>query len=382
MSAGGPLQFATPTSGTLQSVAELDDWTFFGRANQSVAIIVNTAIAGYPTPAQPSLNYAQVQLVDSSGIVLATSSNNQSGANAAILDVTLPADGTYQVEVSAPPAHSSSSGSYVLLVYDATIYTATTNLNHATYGQINSPYAQDQWTFSALASQQVQFELIGAANPSIQFSLTGPNGYTGFGALNASSGLLTLPASGTYALTVGGGATGAYAFQLVQTMQTSLTPGIPYQGTLTGSGQAQLFVFNVASSAPLFASLRDSSPGDQNELYAKFGSPPTREILLTTGPTVRVLRKASWCASFFARRRDLVRAGVCRVGGCRPQLASRSRWMRHTTAGNLRDAGALRDERGRGSTMTVNGSRVHQHHVLRTGRFGQYHSLSGQQCFL
>ena len=60
-------------------------------------------------------------------------------------------------------------------------------------------------------------------------------------------------------------------------MQTSLTPGIPYQGTLTGSGQAQLFVFNVASSAPLFASLRDSSPGDQNELYAKFGSPPTRE---------------------------------------------------------------------------------------------------------
>jgi len=278
LSAGGPLQFATPTSGTLQSVGELDDWTLFGRADQSLAVIVNTGSSGSPAPVQPSLNFAQVLVVDASGNVLATASNSQSGTNAAILGVTLPADGTYHIRVSAPTAKPSSTGSYVLSAYDTTIHTATTSINQTTYGQINTPYNQDRWTFSAVANQQITFNLLADANSSFQFSLTGPNGYTGFTGLNASSGLLTLPASGTYTLTVGGGATGAYAFQIVQTMQTNLTLGSAYQGTLTGSGQAQLFVVNVPSSEPLFVSLQDSSAGDQNELYAKFGTPPTREV--------------------------------------------------------------------------------------------------------
>jgi YD repeat-containing protein len=277
VSAGGPLTFATPTSGTLQSAGELDDWTVFGRANQSFAVIVNTGSSGNPTPLQPSLNFAQVQVVDASGNVLATASDSQSGTNAAILGLTLPADGTYHIKVSAPAAHSASTGSYVVSVYDATIHTATTSINQTTYGQINSPYTEDQWTFSALANQQVQFQLMNAASPSLQFSLTGPNGYAGFTGLNASSGLLTLPASGTYTLGVGGGATGAYAFELVQTVQTSLALGTPYQGVLAGSGQAQLFAVNVPSSELLFVSLQDTSSNDDNEMYIKFGSPPTRE---------------------------------------------------------------------------------------------------------
>jgi Bacterial pre-peptidase C-terminal domain len=266
LSAGGPLQFATPTSGTLQSVGELDDWTLFGRADQSLAVIVNTGSSGSPAPVQPSLNFAQVQVVDASGDVLATAINSQSGTNAAIVGVTLPADGTYHIRVSAPAAQPSSTGSYVVSVYDATPQIATTNLNQTTYGQIKSPYAQDQWTFSALANQQIAFNLMGDADPALQFSLTGPNGYTGFTGLDASSGLLTLPYSGTYSLNVSGGSTRVYAFRLDQTSVTSLALASPYQESLAGSGQAQLFTVNVTTAAPLFLELTDSAAADHNEL--------------------------------------------------------------------------------------------------------------------
>ena len=112
--------------------------------------------------------------MDPNGNVVATASNNQSGANASLLAVSLPVDGTYHIQVSAPAGHSSSTGNYVLSVYDATVHTMTVNLNETIYGQIATPYSQDRWTFSALANQQIRFNMLAVANPSIKFDLTGP----------------------------------------------------------------------------------------------------------------------------------------------------------------------------------------------------------------
>src|SRR5208337_2231353 len=219
-----------------------------------------------------------ITLLDPNGNQVAIASNSQSGADASILNQVLPSDGTYQIEVQAAPGSSSSTGNYVVGAYDATLYTSTVQVNQTVYGQLGSPYSQDRWTFSALSNTQIQFDLIASASPALQFSLTGPEGFTGFTGLTTSSSLVTLPTSGTYTLTVstGGAGNGAYAFQLQQTTQTNLTLGTPYQGTLTGSGQAELFVVNVPTIEPLVATLQDLNASDQNELYLKYGSPPTR----------------------------------------------------------------------------------------------------------
>ena len=273
---GGALDLGVPVAGSIRSASQVDDWSFFGRSNQAVTVIVNTGSDAPTPPIQPALNYAQVQLVDSDGNVLATASNSQSGVDVILSGVTLPGDGVYQVQVQAPSAQPSSTGNYVLTTWDATIQTYQANPNQDEYGQINSPFDTDQWTFSAQANTQIKFNLLAAASPYMEFGLTGPDGFTAFTGLTTSSDLLTLPSSGTYTLTVGGGAIGAYAFQLVQTTQTSLTLGTPYQGSLTGSGQAELFVVNVPTIEPLVATLQDLNPSDQNELYLKYGSPPTR----------------------------------------------------------------------------------------------------------
>ena len=136
----------------------------------------------------------------------------------------------------------------------------------------------DRWTFTAAANQQVRFDWVNASPASIAFKLTGPNGFTGFSGLTGDSGLITLPADGTYVLeaSAGTGPGGSYAFRLVETSQTDLTLGTAYTGTLVGSGQAQLFRVNVPAGQQLRVVLDDSAGSNRNELYAQFGAPPTR----------------------------------------------------------------------------------------------------------
>jgi len=273
----GEFALGAPAAGTIASANQVDDWSFFGRAGEPVDIFLHTGSGGTPAPVQPPLNYGQVTLIDPNGNTVAVAANSQSGTDATIMNQVLPVDGSYQVEVQAAP-NTGSTGSYVLTAYGATITTSAMEINQTQNGQIESPYATDQWTFSAAANTQVQFNLVSAQSPSIQFSLTGPNGFTGFTNLTASSGLVTLPASGTYTLSVitGGAGIGAYAFQLQQTAQTSLALGTPYQGTMGGSGGAELFVLNVPTLGPLVATLQDPDTSDQNELYLSYGSAPTR----------------------------------------------------------------------------------------------------------
>ena len=274
---GGPIALGDPTAGSILTANEADVFSIYGRAGESIALVVNTGSSGVPPPLSPGLNYAQVELLDPSGNVLATASNGQAGANSFIPATTLAADGVYQIKVSAAPAQASSTGNFLLTAYDATVKTENAPLNQPVYSQLDSTYDQDQWTFSAVANQLVTFDRLASGNAALQFTLTGPNNFVGFEGLTSTSALVLLPASGTYTLSATG-ASGAYAFQINQNSQTNQTLGTPYQGTLAGSGQAQSFVVDFPKAGPMTLQLEDPNTGDHVELYARLGAPPTREV--------------------------------------------------------------------------------------------------------
>ncbi len=272
---GGPVALNVPTLGFVPA-SQVDDWTFFGRAGQAITAVVDPGAPGTGLP-PPALGFAQVSLVDANGNVLGTAANTQAGATATVASVTLPADGTYHVRVQAPAAHAGGTGFYNLTVADATVHRMPLTVNTTLTGQLLDPYSTDQWTFATAANQQVQFSLVNVANGDIAFDLTGPNGYTAFSGVKASSSAINLPATGAYTLTVRTtGQAGAYAFKLLQTAVTDLTLNTPRTMPLAGSGQSQLFDVMVGAANPLAIKLTDANVQDQNEVYVSYGQPPTR----------------------------------------------------------------------------------------------------------
>ncbi len=155
---GGPVPYATPTHGDIAQSGTVDDWTFFGRAGQTIQAFVGTGSGSLFTPVSPTLNFAQVQLVAPNASIVSTASNSSSGTDATLQDVTLPADGTYHIRIQAGPGHTTNTGNYLLTLWDATVHTSALNLNQTTVGQLASPYEVDKWTFAASANQQVRFE--------------------------------------------------------------------------------------------------------------------------------------------------------------------------------------------------------------------------------
>jgi RHS repeat-associated protein len=274
----GALVLNTATPGDLATSGELDEWTFYGYAGRTISVFVNPGSGTQPGPVSPSLQWANVVLLDSSGNVLASASDSSAGANITLPNVTLPANGTYKIHINAASSDTAATGNYIVSAYDVTSHAGTLNLGQPAVGDITTPFGQDAWTFSAVAGQQVQLHVIGNSSSAIQFELTGPGNYIAFQNLTSDSGLIDLPASGNYTVTVSGinGATGNYSFQLNQTNVTPLALGSTYNGTWAGQGQAQLFSVQVTGNNPLSVVLSDLATADHTELYARFGAAPTR----------------------------------------------------------------------------------------------------------
>ena len=274
----GALTINAPAIATLGQPGELDEWSFFGRAGEVVTIVVNPGnSATLPVPS-PTLDYAGVQVLDSSGNVLASSSNTNQGAPVTLENLTLPTDGTYQILVRAAVNFLGSTGNYGVSVWDAPSRTSPVLLDQTTYGHLETPYTTESWTFSVTAETQIRFHLINEATNGIQFALTGPAGFTGFSGLTTDSDLLTLPVSGIYTLvaTSSGTGWGAYAFSIQQTSLTDLTANTSYSGSLPGNATALLFQVTVPPNQQLLVTLQDPSTSDQNEVYLEYGAPPTR----------------------------------------------------------------------------------------------------------
>jgi RHS repeat-associated protein len=276
---GGALDLTSATPGSISLAAQVDEWTFFGRAQRSITVLVNPGNGSPPSPVTPALNWAQVQLLDSANNVLATAVSTAAGANAVLDSIALQADGIYKIRISAAPGHSTSTGNYVVTAWDTTARVQSLNLNQAEVGTLATPYTADIWKFSATAGQQVQFHPINTSTAGIAFSLAGPDGFSGFTDLSGDSNLLTLPTAGTYTITAHGlaGVIGSYAFNLSQTSVTDLPLNGSYQGVWAGSGEARLFRITIPSPQVLSLGLLDAITTDHTELYAQIGSPPTRE---------------------------------------------------------------------------------------------------------
>ena len=310
LAAGGPLLLNTPAPGLISQSGQVDDWTFYGQAGQTVAIVVDTGSQGTLNPLQPALNFAQVQVLDPSGTVMASGSNTQAGADVALTGITLTANGTYTVSVQAPASQSGSTGNYLMTEWDATVHSNALNLDETVNGQVSSPYSADQWNFSAVAGEQVQFNLVNSSSSALAFDLTGPNGVTVFADQTTSSGLLALPTAGQYTLTahLAADLPGAYAFNLAMSCEASLTPGTPYQGTLAGNGQEQLFTVTLASPAALSHRRHRSKPR-RPERGVRFGWPgPDAQTRSSIAPAAeaptrpwpwppRPARTLSWCTT-------------------------------------------------------------------------------------
>jgi hypothetical protein len=195
-----------------------------------------------------------------------------------LASITLPADGIYHVHVQAPAGQAGITGFYDLTVADATVHQMPIAFNEPVTGELEDEYSTNQWTFSAVANQLVQFDLLNVANSNIEFDLRGPNGYTAFSGATGSSGDINLPTAGSYTLTVHTtGQPGAYAFEFMQPSVTDLTLNVPDQIPLVGSGQAQLFEVTVGAANPLEINLTDANQHDHNEVYVSYGTAPTRD---------------------------------------------------------------------------------------------------------
>lgn len=273
----GALTMNTPTPGKLSTAGELDQWSFFERGGQQVSIVVNPgSSSSLPAPISPALGYAKVELLDANNNVLGSSSGGYDQL-VTISDVTLPADGTYKIEIKASTVNTGATGNYIVAAYDVTPNVQALTLNENQVGNIGTAFGIDQWNFSGGAGQQIRFNLLNETASGLEYSLAGPNGYTAFSDASGSSGLIDLPSSGNYTLSVSGinGQTGQYAFNISQTAQAALTLGSVYDGTFQASGQAQLFTVQVTVSQPLSITLNDLASTDHTELYAKLGAPPT-----------------------------------------------------------------------------------------------------------
>ena len=276
---GGPLPLGWPALGTISAAGAKDDWTFFGNSGQLFAATLNTGSGAAAPPLAPTLDNAQIKLIDPSGNVVASTATTAPGADAALSGIHLPVDGTYHVVVQASAGQPTSTGNYILTVQDTTPHTGALNLGQNASGVLTTSFSIDTWTFAAVAGTQVQFHLLNAANNGIQFDLSGPAGYSGFTNQISDSGILTLPANGAYTVSVHGsqGQSGAYSFRVDEPNPAVLTLGTPYGGALVASGQEQLFRLTLIQSSPLLVSLKDAATADHNELYLTFGVPPTRE---------------------------------------------------------------------------------------------------------
>ncbi len=278
---GGPLTLNTTASGSL-AASTTTTWNFYSQAGQSVTIVADTGSGSSSVvPLPPTLNYAQITLIDPNGNTVATTSNTTSGADAVLSNVALGVSGTYQVKIQAPAAHSTSSGNYDLTVWNATPQIAALTLGQTATGSLSDPFQIDNYSFTASAGDIVQFNLINSTNPAIAFNLTGPNGYTAFSNATANSGLITLPSAGTYTVSahIAPGQSGSYAFQVVSDTITALILGTPITQTIQGSGQSHYFALNVTQPGQILLTLQDSASGDQNEIYVNFGTEPNRNAI-------------------------------------------------------------------------------------------------------
>jgi RHS repeat-associated protein len=266
------LPFGRTTPGNIAAPGDVDDWTFFGRAGQRVAVVVNLADT-FLVHVGPVLERAEVRVLGPDGGILATANSPRSTGSVTIPEVILPAAGNHRIDVRAPAAFASLAGNYVVTLWDAPRDVALLRLNERLSGRIETPFGEDRWQFAATAGQQVRLSLVGSSFAGLSFRLTGPSGAVIFDDLSGDSDPITLPASGSYVLTASGrgGTTGTYTVRFGNSTVIELPVNTTFNGALLAAEQDLLFHVRLDRASPLLVFLDDFSNENRSEVYVKRG---------------------------------------------------------------------------------------------------------------
>lgn len=192
------------------------------------------------------------------------------------LDLTLPVDGTYDLILQGN--NTSANVNYRFRAeMTTTVNAGPLTLGSDVSGSLALPEQSNVYTFTASAGQVLDFDGI-AADPGIEFNLSGPSGlFPTSRPASQDSGPIVLQESGTYTLTLTGNAAGAYRFKLLDaaaaplvsvgdTVSQALNPGTStnlYQ--ITGAAGEHLILQNLSTVDP-------SDPSSSWTIYNSAGT--------------------------------------------------------------------------------------------------------------
>ena len=229
------------------SAGETDDWQFAATAGQQVFIDFQQLSGGTlrTTLTAPD---GSVIYTDSSGTVNALDNG----------PLTLDEDGIYTL--SAQAVYSFQAPTYQFQIWDVPAADAgTLSIGDTVSGQIETPGAADEWTFSVADPLPGYLDFTTVTGGSLSVTLTAPDGsvlLTDSGTATSLDNPVDLSQVGTYTLTVYGlgDDTADYSFRLlnVTPVVEPLTLGTQVDGTTPGPGVKTDYTFGASAGQSLF----------------------------------------------------------------------------------------------------------------------------------
>ena len=265
---GGQITPGTPTTATVNTPGQNEQFTFSGTAGLLVSVLLTNGTIG-------GCNSSSISILNPDGSTLASGTLCYQSSYF-LGTATLPTTGTYTV-VFTPLNGNTGSATLLLSMFSELMGGQITPATPTT-ATVNTPGQNEQFTFSGTVGQWATVQLtngtIGGCNTS-SISILNPNGSTLVsGTLCYQSSYLlgpaTLPTTGTYTIVFApqGGQTGSAEIQLtLNSAAATPTSSIP-TGTYTSAQTVTLS--DATAGATIF--------------YTTDGTPPTTNSAQYTGP--------------------------------------------------------------------------------------------------
>ncbi|MFY8200514.1 MAG: hypothetical protein ACOVLE_07585, partial [Pirellula staleyi] len=177
--------------------------------------------------------------------------------------VVLPQTGAYTITVAGS---GTRWGAFQFALVDVPAPTTTPfSIENVVAGSLTIPGQQAKYTFTGTAGQNLYLDVQNTDPFAFNWSMAAPNGSTVFNdALMRDLNTTTLPASGTYTITVDGTAesVGRFQFQL-RNVPNPTTTAIAIEDMVTGGttvpDQKQRFTFNATAGQKIFFDVQNTN---------------------------------------------------------------------------------------------------------------------------
>ena len=260
-----PLTLGSPVTGTLANPGDQGEYAFTGTAGERLFYHATQAVAG-------GINVA-----------LDTPSNvnliNQNAGNQ-IGVITLPEAGAYDLGIYAS---NGATGTYGFDLFQAALPITALALGTPVTATLANPGDAAVYTFAGSAGQRITYDALLSNSSQINVVVQSPSGAQLINQNAASDTGFTLPADGTYSLTIygNGGATGSASFQLLDASSSPVAPfGTAVSGTLNpGLSETLYQIVGTAGQVLYFHALGTDSNG---HWYLYTGGPSPTYINGTT----------------------------------------------------------------------------------------------------